>query len=233
MVTTLPLNASLLVINFTIVFATGHEKIIQVNYISTMLLTVLLLTVLKSKPRGLPPPRLTLANSVTAHLCKFFNRTKRLMLSSFNDTSITPWDPEKRYSVSKLLCQFFIVKLTEIVSPDDVIINMVDPGLIKGTGLSRDANGGTAVAAKIFFTVARRLLNKGATTYINAAVGHGKESHGCFIMNCKLAPLARLFYTDGEVLTDLIWTETLRELSFASVEQIITSKGSLQGACYT
>ena len=35
--------------------------------------------------------------------------------------------------------------------------------------------------------------------------------------------LACWFYTDGKVLTDLIWAETLKELEFAGAEQIIAS----------
>jgi hypothetical protein len=35
--------------------------------------------------------------------------------------------------------------------------------------------------------------------------------------------LSRWFYTDGNVLNDLIWAETLRELGFANAEQIISS----------
>jgi hypothetical protein len=90
--------------------------------------------------------------------------------------------------VSKLLCQLFVVKLAENVNPEDVIINMVDPGLTKGTDLARHTKGATAVAAKIFFTVAGRPVDRGAATYVDAALGQGKESHGCFLMNCKIAP---------------------------------------------
>lgn len=35
--------------------------------------------------------------------------------------------------------------------------------------------------------------------------------------------LSRWFYTYGDVLTDLIWMETLEELRFANAEQIISS----------
>jgi NAD(P)-dependent dehydrogenase (short-subunit alcohol dehydrogenase family) len=109
-------------------------------------------------------------------------------LPSFDDTAVTPWSARERYGVSKLLCQLFVVKLAENVNPEDVIINMVDPGLTKGTDLSRDATGGTAVAAKIFLSTAGRPVDRGAATYVDAVLGQGKESHGCFLMNCKIAP---------------------------------------------
>ncbi|KAF4469454.1 short-chain dehydrogenase reductase family [Fusarium albosuccineum] len=220
---TVILNAGLSPLSFDLVSATGHEKTIQANHISTALLTTLLIPVLKSKPASQGPPKLTLVNSLTAHLCKFPNKDKRPLLASFDDTNITPWDPQDRYGVSKLLNQLFLVKLTEHVKSDDVIINMVDPGLTKGTGLARDATGAMGVAVKGFLAVAGRPLDRGAATYVNAAFGQGKESHGCFLMNCKISPLAKWFYSDGDVLTEQVWNETLKELSFAGVEYIIAS----------
>jgi NAD(P)-dependent dehydrogenase (short-subunit alcohol dehydrogenase family) len=183
------LNAGLSPMTFSTSPSTGHEKTIQVNHISTVLLSILLLPVLKNKSmRRDRPARLTIVNSVTAHLCKIPNKDKRPFLSSFDNTAITPWDAEERYGVSKLICQLLIVRLAERVDPDQAIINMVDPGLTKGTGLARDAKGATGVAAKMFFSIAGRPVDRGAATYVDAIMGHGKESHGCFLMNCQIAP---------------------------------------------
>ena len=94
----------------------------------------------------------------------------------------------ERYGVSKLLTQLFLVKLSEIVKSDDVIINMVDPGLTKGTGLGREASGMVRIVMSMFNGIAGRSVDKGAATYVDAVVGHGKESHGCFLMNEQIAP---------------------------------------------
>ncbi|KAI0132836.1 putative short-chain dehydrogenase/reductase family protein [Xylariales sp. AK1849] len=220
------LNAGIAPVEFAIAPGSNHEKTVQVNHFATALLTVLFLPILKSKSQGSDPPRITIVNSVMAHLCKVPNRSQRPFLLSFDDKVITPWDPQERYGASKLLCQLFIVRLTEHVASDQVIINMVDPGLTKGTGLSRDTGGVTAMAAKMFFSIAGRPVDRSAATYVDAVLGHGKETHGCFLMNCQIAPLARWYYTDGQVLADLIWTETLQELSFAGLEQIIASMQS-------
>ncbi|CRG82670.1 hypothetical protein PISL3812_00014 [Talaromyces islandicus] len=220
------LNAGIAPLTFATVPATKHERTVQVNHISTAFLAILLLPILKSKSPGKVPPRLTIVNSVTAHLCKFPNKDKRPLLASFDDTTITPFDPEERYGVSKLLSQLFIVRLAEIVNSEDVIINMVDPGLTKGTRLSRDANGTTAVAAKMFFSIAGRRIDKGAATYIDAVLGHGKETHGCFLMNCQISSLSRWYYSDGKALTDSIWAETLQELNFIGAAEIISSMSS-------
>jgi NAD(P)-dependent dehydrogenase (short-subunit alcohol dehydrogenase family) len=182
------LNAGISPIAFGTTRSTGHETAIQVNHISTILLTILLLPILKAKSIRDNPARLTVVNSVTAHLCKFLNRNQRPLLPSFDDTKITPWDAVERYGVSKLLPQLFLVELTEHVKSDDVVINMVDPGLTKGTGLARDAKGALLVTSKVFFAIAGRPVDRGAATYVDALLGHGKESHGCFLMNTKISP---------------------------------------------
>ena len=183
------LNAGLSKTTFTKAKSTGHETTIQVNHFSTALLTVLLLPILKSKADGNgPPPRMTIVNSLTAHLCKFSNRNERPLLSSFDDTTAVPFDAQERYGVSKLLNQLFVVKLADRVNPRDVIINMVDPGLTKGTKLSRDASGLIRVAANLFFNVCGRPLDRGAATYIYALMEVGVESHGCFLMSNKISP---------------------------------------------
>lgn len=182
------LNAGLQPIIFNTVPSTGHEIAIQVNHISTALLTILLLPVLKAKASPNNIPRLTVINSLTTRLCKFPNRDQRPLLPSFDDPKITPWDPQERYGVSKLLSELFLVKLADIVKSDDVIINMVDPGLTKGTGLSRDATGLMQIGAKVFFGIAGRPVDRGAATYVDGLLGHGKESHGCFLMNTEISP---------------------------------------------
>lgn len=75
-----------------------------------------------------------------------------------------------------------------MIKPEDVTINMVDPGLTKGTGLARDVSGLLAVAVKLFHAIAARPVDRGAATYADAALAHGTESHGCFLMNEEIAP---------------------------------------------
>jgi NAD(P)-dependent dehydrogenase (short-subunit alcohol dehydrogenase family) len=180
------LNAGISPTIFRTASSTGHETTVQVNHISTILLTILLLPILKTKSTRDNPSRLTVINSIMAHLCKFPNRNERPLLPSFDDPK--SFDIMERYGASKLLAQLFLVKLTDQVKPDDVIINMVDPGLTKGTGLGGDASGVIRIAGKIFNGIAGRPVARGAATYIDALLGHGKESHGCFLMNTEISP---------------------------------------------
>ncbi|KAL3417238.1 short-chain dehydrogenase [Phlyctema vagabunda] len=218
------LNAGLAPVNFDKSRSTGHEVAMQVNHISTALLTMLLLPVFTAKSVPGNPVRLTVINSIMAHLSKFPNRDQRPLLPSFDNTDITRWEPSERYGVSKLLAQLFLVKLTELIKTDHVIINMVDPGLTKGTDLAREARGALWIASKAFSSIAGRPVDRGAATYIDALLGHGRESHGCFLMNTQVSPLAAFYYTtDGRVVQEQVWKETLEELKFAHVEEILAS----------
>lgn len=121
-------------------------------------------------------------------LAKFPHRTQRPLLSSYDDTTIIPYDPTESYSVSKLLGQIFLVKLLDYVKAEDIIINMVEPGYTKGTGLDRSVTGALRIPAAIFKGLAGRPVPQGAATYYDATVVHGKESHGCFLLNCGIGP---------------------------------------------
>ncbi|KAJ9620306.1 hypothetical protein H2204_012342 [Knufia peltigerae] len=226
------LNAGVAPVTYTTTKATGHEQTIQVNHIGTFLLSTLLLPTLRKKktvrddsrgPGSGIPATLTIVNSVTAHLAKFPNKDSRPLLPSFDDPKT--YDPQERYGVSKLLNQLATVRLCGMVDPDDVIINMVDPGLTKNTNLARDAKGALALAVKVFNGVAGRPLDRAASTYVSAVLGYGKESHGCFMMNGKIAPLSRWYYSpEGKTLTDVIWKETAKELeSVVNLEDIVAS----------
>lgn len=166
--------------------ATGHEKGLQVNYLSTMLLAILLLPVLVSKSIPGSPSRITVVNSVLATMSKLPKNLNEPLLPQLD--SQEGWDGSNRYNVTKLLCQLFLVKLAETVNPEKVTINMVEPGFTKGTDLSRDYTGVLGVLSSVFKAVAARPVEKGALTYIDAAVVKGTESHGCFLMNCEIAP---------------------------------------------
>lgn len=182
------LNAGLAPGEFRICPETGHEEGTQVNYLSTMLLAVLMLPTLKAKSAmSGSPPRLTTVSSARVYLSSFPNRNERPLINSFDDTSITTWNAAERYNSSKLLCQLFLVRLAKKVNADDVIINMVDPGLTK-TALGKNAKGIAAVATKAAHAIAGRPVEVGAATFTDTVLRQGKQSHGCFLMNCKISP---------------------------------------------
>jgi NAD(P)-dependent dehydrogenase (short-subunit alcohol dehydrogenase family) len=180
------LNAGMGFGGFEIVSATGHEETIQVNYLSTMLLAILLLPVLKSKSPPGSPGRLTMSTAMLSITAKFANKNENPLLPSFDDKKY--FDSMDIYSTSKLLGQLFVWKLTDFVSADDVVVNLVEPGFVKGTELHSDMSVAGRAFMKLFKATTARTVKVGASTYLDASILKGKESHGCVLMNWGIAP---------------------------------------------
>lgn len=180
------LNAGVRKLSFDTVRSTGHEETIQINYLSTVLLTMLLLPILKSKSPPGTAGRLSIVNAALALAAGFPNRNEVPLLPSFDDPK--HFDPIDRYNSSKVLAHMFLWKLVDYVSADDVIVNLPDPGFVKGTDLARDARGWQKVAAALFGAIAGRNKTDGASTYLDALLNKGSESHGCFIMSWQIHP---------------------------------------------
>jgi NAD(P)-dependent dehydrogenase (short-subunit alcohol dehydrogenase family) len=184
------LNAGLVKAEFELNATTGHEETVQINYLSTALLSVLLLPPLKSKSPPGSPGRLTIVGSGTAYFAAFPNRNEVPLLASF-DKQLNPekkaLEPET-YWVSKLLGHLFLVKLVNYVSAEDVVVNIVDPGLCSGSQLNRETGGVVGIVMAIMKSLLGRKPEIGASTYIDAAVVKGKETHGCYIADWEIRP---------------------------------------------
>lgn len=163
---------------------TGHEETIQVNYLSTALLSLLLLPILATGPSSHPnePKRLTIVGSGTAYFAAFPNRNADPLLASFDVPFSGLSAGSERYSVSKLLVCILVHELSQHVPADKVIVNTVEPGLTAGTALHRDFTGAGKYIMAGMKKVSARSTEEAAWTYIDAAAVHGKESHGGMIM---------------------------------------------------
>lgn len=178
------LNAGLIKAKFNLV-ETGHEETLQVNYLSTALLAVLLLPVLKAKGLTGQPPHLSIASAALTLAAKFPNKDARPLLPSFGIAKT--FDPSEHYNSSKLLMQMFLWKLIDYVSADDVVVSLPDPAWVKGTNLGRDFPAGVRMAMQIF-ALTGRTKQVGASCFVDSLVNKGKEAHGCFIMSWELHP---------------------------------------------
>ena len=178
------LNAGVIKYKFGLVPSTGHEETMQVNYLSTALLCILLLPLLRKKSPAAAPGRLTIINSGLAYTTKI--PETKAVLPSFDDPK--NFDSQSYYNQSKLLGHMFLYKLVEYVSADDVVVNLTDPGFTKGTSLARELPRLAAIAFYIFATLTARSVVDGASSYADAVVGKGKESHRCFLMSWQIKP---------------------------------------------
>ncbi|RSL83858.1 hypothetical protein CEP51_004271 [Fusarium floridanum] len=215
------LNAGVQGADFVTVPSTGHEKLIQVNYLSTALLAILLLPILKSKSPTGEPGRLTIVSSGTARGAILSEPKGAPILTALDDKT-RPWKPVERYAVSKLLGHLFIINLVNYVNCEDVIVNLADPGLVKDTALQNFAPWIVVAFFYVFKAIFGRSLPIGASTYVDAVAVKGKESHGCFVSNWKIAPFAAFVYTpEGEAARETLWRETMAEFEFAGAQRIL------------
>lgn len=66
----------------------------------------------------------------------------------------------------------------EYIKAEDVVLNLIEPGFLKGTEFNRDVKGGLAIGLKLFQTLVAREVKDAGTTIVDATVV--KEAHGCY-----------------------------------------------------
>ncbi|KAG5791063.1 hypothetical protein H9Q69_009870 [Fusarium xylarioides] len=210
------LNAALIKPAFTRA-STGHELTMQVVYLSTALLTILLLPILKAKRTATSPrpPVITVVGSDLAYRADIQTTGPVLgQLDKDQGYSQFVW-----YARSKLLLTFFVSKLAESIDPNHVLLNMVNPGTTRGTAFLREFSPLLARLVGTLQYIFARPVDIAATTYLDACLIHGVESHGSFISDWNIKPYPSIWYTpEGKDVGELLWEETMREFeSFGAV----------------
>ncbi|RFU76460.1 short-chain dehydrogenase reductase family [Trichoderma arundinaceum] len=180
------LNAGLMKSPYTVVQATGYEVTLQVNYLSTALLTILLLPILKAKKVAgtSRPPVISIVGSDAMYRTQV--DLAGPVLPQFQRKEA--FDQFSWYGKSKLLETIFVSKLAEFVNPGDVLVNVSNPGMTGGTDIFREY---PAFMRKLFLIIQRilgRTLHVGATTYLDAVLGQGEKSHGSFTSDWAIKP---------------------------------------------
>ncbi|KAG8156954.1 hypothetical protein KVR01_013176 [Diaporthe batatas] len=210
--------------------ATGHDEIIQVNYISTALLAVLLLPIAsRVRPSQPQPTRITLTLSEVACWARFPLAEDVPILPALDAPGQLADNTNDRMFVSKLLGHFFVRALAKAVPPSVAVIDAASPGAIHDSQFNRDIDGtppGAVVKA-----ILRRVGNSsavGARLMTDAAVNHGEDAHGQFLSFGKIVPMPPIVYTDeGAKISARLWKETMDELSFANAVTIVQQASKL------
>ncbi|KAL2291507.1 hypothetical protein FJTKL_12893 [Diaporthe vaccinii] len=206
------LNAGVVTGSFRTVPSTGHEYTMQIDYLSTALLALLLVPVLKSKKAAgaTKPPVLTLVGSDAAYGAPPL-KTEGPVLAQFDDPK--NYGRLTTYGSSKLLLTLFVGRLAELVDPGDVLINLCNPGMTKGTAVGRENSSILVFLFSIMQYFYARSLEVGASIYLDAALTRGAESHGKFISDWAIKPFPRVWYMpEGRGLGDKLMEETMKEL---------------------
>lgn len=181
------LNAGVNRASFSLNPATGHEEDMQTNYLSSVLLMLLLIGVYKraastggaSHPA---PGRIVLVSSDTAAWARFAERDKQPLLPAFDDEK-AGFDKLERYAVTKLLGQLFVAELARRVPSSLVVVNCANPGLCY-SGLLREQGPSVTIPIRIM----ARSPAIGARALLHAAVVQDERSHGQYVEDGKLRP---------------------------------------------
>lgn len=179
------LNAGIQMDTFEKNASTGHETDVQVNYLSTVLLSILLLPTLKKNkiPDG-PTPVLSLVTSDTAYFATIKDANAPV-LAAFDDPA--NFSRMASYSGSKLLAIMFCETVAGKVSSGDVLINASNPGLTKGTALT--ANGGAIIkVAGVVTKAVARSTETGANALVDALIVQGTARHGSYLSDWTEKP---------------------------------------------
>jgi NAD(P)-dependent dehydrogenase (short-subunit alcohol dehydrogenase family) len=159
----------------------GHETTVQVNYLSTALLSALLLPALKrtSHATGLPS-RLSIVSSETHHWVPFPERTAPDILARLDEpeTFNVPW----RYNLSKLLEVLWVRELASRTKSCEVLINTVNPGLCWSQLHREDST----TALWLFRILFARPAVQGANALVHAVVVQDEDTHGGFLSEQSL-----------------------------------------------
>lgn len=180
------LNAGVFKTSLVINQETNHDEVVQVNYLSTALLTILMLPVLKAKRQSTTPGKVVIVSSETADWCKFKEQRSDPILPAFNVPK--NFAMEERYYTSKLLEQLFLVELVKHVKNSDVVVNAVNPGFCYGSTLHTELTGVMGGVLSTFKRGVGRPTSVGARTLVNAAVVQGASSHGKYLGDCIIKP---------------------------------------------
>lgn len=166
----------------------GNEMQVQVNVLSTALLSLLLLPKLVEARQKFPDsiPHLTVVGSEIHEEAHFVERNEKSILDALNDESRFKEGDMEGYSMSKLLLQYVVGEIARLTPSIDahntlpaVVVNSIAPGFCK----SNLIRSGEKALIFIQNTLGRPTV-KGATTIVSGSV-QGESSHGKYHYNCK------------------------------------------------
>jgi NAD(P)-dependent dehydrogenase (short-subunit alcohol dehydrogenase family) len=167
------LNAAVATRNFEV--AEGFERTITVNVVSTLLLSLFVLPVLKATKKKIPEsqPRLTFVVSEVHAWVGLPEWKSDNILQTLSNQSTAKMS--ERYPLSKLLEVLLVQELAGRVRGSEVIINMINPGLCH-SALGRE--GG--LSFYLFKLILARSTEVGSRTLV-AGISAGLESHGAYM----------------------------------------------------
>ena len=166
-----------------------HEKVMQVNYLSNVLLALKLLPLLESTSslQG-TPTRMSWVGSrdyLSHSLGSNPLPANQGNLTHFDDP--TNFRIRTRYSDAKMMCIMFLRELAARVPREKVIINSMCPGQVQ-TNFWDALPFYVRVPIKLIMHMRGRTLEQGGWVIAYATVFVGEESHGQFLLDKDIVP---------------------------------------------
>jgi len=181
------LNTAIFKFDWSVAPETNYESSLQVNHLSTALLTLYLMPVLRKTAKDLnEPTRLTTTSSEVALWTPFKEQNAEKILDHLNNQQYFGPDHLDRYSVTKRLNMFWTRELASRVPGDEVVMNLVNPGTMD-TGLHRD--GHQTFNGKFlqrFDRLLGRTPEEGGRLVMDGAVVKGKDTHGKYLSEANV-----------------------------------------------
>lgn len=169
--------------------AEGNELTMTVNVISTFLMALLLLPVLRrSSVQYNIMPRLTIVASDAHELANFPEATAPAIFPALSDPAAK--NQYDRYPTSKLIEILIVRELGPLVNnvskegKGKIILNTLTPGLCH-SDLSRNSKFPFTLVVAISKFLVARTTEVGSRTLVSAAVA-GEESHGQYMADCAV-----------------------------------------------
>ncbi|KAI4098313.1 MAG: hypothetical protein L6R37_006543 [Teloschistes peruensis] len=202
------LNAGVKKQAFQVNKMTGHETTVQVNHLATALLSLLLLPPLRqTATRTGKPSRMTLTASEVHMWAQFKEQKAPNILREMDDQAT--WGNPERYNTSKLLNVLWTRELASKVDPKVLVINCVNPGLVRSS-LHRE---NTNAAEKKFTAFFGWSTEEGGRTLVNASVAQGPDTHGGYMSECQPTPAGPWVRSpEGAKIQKKLFTETIETL---------------------
>ncbi|THZ78915.1 putative carbonyl reductase [Aureobasidium pullulans] len=193
----------------------GHERVMQVNCYTHVLIALELLPLLQatSKLRN-APTHLTFVGSATQTMHTLAKKpvaASETVLGHFDDQNI--YSGLTRYSDSKLAVNAYVRRLSALVSPSEVIVNNLCPGLV-ATGFDKQLPAWLKPLMFVYRKIAARDVHEGSRTLVYASAIADTTTHGEFLQSNKIDPGAPfLDQSAGKTFTDKLWAETVADIA--------------------
>lgn len=163
----------------------GHERSMQVNYLSNVLLLIELLPHLDvSASKSGTPTRVTWVGSRAHYLSTLPTKAPIKADETVLGHMDSPKNffPFQKYHDTKMLCVMFLYELVARLNKDRLVVNMVCPGMVD-TAISDVLPIYLRIPVNIAKAIRARPADQGALLILNTMLVAGPDSHGQFFLD--------------------------------------------------